>query len=531
MFLYKAIVVDDEKSIRERLTHFFPWSDVGFEVVGSAENGCEALELIKQELPNVVLTDVLMPEMTGLELAKEIKLLYPEIKVIILSAYDDFKYAQDAIQHGVKGYMLKPLTKGDFYTVFNQLAGELDEDTELRKENETNEKWDAQELMLLDLIKGENLQKYSEEWHEQNQNFRVAIFSFEKVFKETSTFSIRQKIKELAVDFWERYRVPVLFYGNSLILIITDQKLMTRNVLKPKILMFADSLQHNLGEIFKGESNIVVGVGNEAQSLQEISRSYHEAVHASSYKYFSEYETVIFLEDLALNEGFNNDKVIQSNILDYVNDFEGKLMDSVLKGEMAEISMDVQYFFGALERSKGQNISEVRASCSEFVIMLIFKFKEKGFTLPSIDNQQVLGKIYEIDSLKELKRWLQQILGNISFDLTQNDDQNVNRYVLIAKEYVKSNYQEKITLIEMSNILFLHQAYFSGIFKKETGQNFIDYVNEVRIERAVQLLRETDHKVKLISDMVGFHSHSYFIKVFKNEKGVTPVTFRRQQKR
>ncbi len=531
MFLYKVIVVDDEKSIRERLTRYFPWSDVGFEVVGAAENGREALVLIEQEHPDVVLTDVLMPEMTGLELAKEIKISYPDIKVIILSAYDDFKYAQDAIQYGVKGYMLKPLNKEDFYDVFNKLMGELNEDAELKKVSASNEKWNTQELMLLDLIKGANLQKYTQEWSAQNPYIRVAIFSFERVFKETSTFSIRQKIKELAIDFWKRYRVPVLFYGNSLILLISEQKPVLRKDLKPKILLFADSLQQNLGEIFKEKSHIVVGVGNLAQSIQEISRSYHEAVHASSYKYFSEHETVIFREDLSANEEFENNKIIQDNIVEHVNSIEGKLMESVLIGEITEISNDIHRFFEALERSKGQKISEIRGSCSELVIMLIFRLKEKGLALPSIDNQQVLGKIYEIDSLKELKRWLKQMLETMSYDLTKSDEQNVNRYVLIAKEYVKSNYHEKITLIEMSNILFLHQAYFSAIFKKETGQNFIDYVNEVRIEKAAQLLRETDNKVKMISDMVGFHSHSYFIKVFKNEKGVTPVMFRRQQKR
>ena len=98
----------------------------------------------------------------------------------------------------------------------------------------------------------------------------------------------------------------------------------------------------------------------------------------------------------------------------------------------------------------------------------------------------------------------------------------------MSKEYVKENYQERITLEDISNRLFLHQAYFSAIFKKETGQNFIDYVNHVRVEKAVQLLRNSDYKIKVVSDMVGFQSHSYFNKVFKNETGVTPVVFRRQ---
>lgn len=530
-FLYKIIVVDDEKSIRERLTHFLPWSDVGFAVVGTAENGREALKLIDKEQPTVVLTDVRMPDMTGLELAKQLKESQPKIKVVILSAYDDFKYAQDAIQYGVKGYLLKPLTKSDFSEFFTKLAMELKEDDELEKVSISDELWNEQELMILDLIKGENLHKYENIYNVKNQNTRVVIISLEGVFKETQTFSIRQKITETATKYWERFLMPVLFYGNNLILLISEDFLVSKTELKGEILSFVDNLQQNLGEIYNEETQVVVGVGNSVQTINEISYSYHEAVHASSYKFFSENEKIIFCEDLVKNNRYEGRMVTKDHILAHVNKIERKLTESVLNSKITEISDEINTFFEELEELNGQKISSIRGSCSEFIIMLIFRIKEKGFLLPTIDNQHVLGKIYEIDSLKELKRWLKQMIETIFYELDKKDGQSVNRYVLIAKEYVKENYREKISLIEMSNTLFLHQAYFSTIFKKETGQNFIDYVNEIRIEKATQLLRGTEFKVKMISDMVGFQSHSYFIKVFKNEIGVTPVLFRKQLKR
>lgn len=238
--MYKIIIVDDEKNIRDRLAHFFPWSEAGFEVVGIAENGVEALELIKLERPHAVLTDVLMPEMTGLELAKEIQKSYSDIKVVILSAYDDFKYAQEAIRFGVKGYLLKPLMKNDFFNVFTKLAEELREDEEAKAVDR------VEELMLLDLIKGENLSQYADQWNQHTQSFRVAIFSFDRLFKEVSTFSIRQKITELAADFCNRYQVSFLFYGNSLIVLSTDSKLVSKKDLMPKIHLFIDSLKLTL---------------------------------------------------------------------------------------------------------------------------------------------------------------------------------------------------------------------------------------------------------------------------------------------
>lgn len=526
--MYKIIIVDDEKNIRDRLAHFFPWSEVGFEVAGTAENGVEALELIKQERPHAVLTDVLMPEMTGLELAAELRTSYPEIKVVILSAYDDFKYAQDAIQFGVKGYLLKPLMKNDFFNVFSKLAEELKEDEEVKEVHRLNNGWDIEELMLLDLIKGQNLTQYANHWDQGTQSFRVAIFSFDRLFKEASTFSIRQKITELAAGFWNRYQVPILFYGNSLIVLSTDSKLVSKQNLLPKINLFNDSLRDNLGDLFKGQENFVVGVGNPACTYQEICRSYNEAVYAYSYKYFNEYETVIFHEDLTVEGDKGNQTELQNFMLDHVNKIENHLMESMKSEGKIAIGDLVNQFFDPYKRIGGLSIAEIRSSCSELIIILMFRFKEKGLSLSSIDQQHVLGRIYEIDSLKELKRWLTQMLETISFDLIHQDKKDVNSYVLMAKEYVKENYQERITLEDISHRLFLHQAYFSAIFKKETGQNFIDFVNQVRVEKAVQLLKNTDYKIKVISDMVGFQSHSYFNKVFKNETGVTPVVFRRQ---
>ncbi|TDL64699.1 response regulator transcription factor [Rhodococcus qingshengii] len=520
--MYKIIIVDDEKNIRDRLAHFFPWREVGFEVAGTAENGVEALELIKQERPHAVLTDVLMPEMTGLELAAEIRTSYPEIKVVILSAYDDFKYAQDAIRFGVKGYLLKPLMKNDFFNVFTKLAEELREDEEVKDVNR------VEELMLLDLIKGENLLQYADYWNQQTQSFRVAIFSFDRLFKEESTFSIRQKITELAADFWNRYQVPFLFYGDSLIVLSTDSKLVSKKDLKPKIHLFINSLRDNLGGIFKNHENIVVGVGNPSCTYQEVCRSYNEAVYAYSYKYFNENETVIFYEDLTVSGNSGNQTQLQNFMLDHVNNIENQLMESMKSGEITDVTDIVNHFFDRYKRASGLSISEIRGSCSELIIILMFRLKEKGLSLSSVDQQHVLGRIYDIDSLKELKRWLTQMLETISFDLIHKDKKDVNSYVLMAKEYVKEYYQERITLEDISNRLFLHQAYFSAIFKKETGQNFIDYVNHVRVEKAVQLLRNTDYKIKIISDMVGFQSHSYFNKVFKNETGVTPVVFRKR---
>jgi two-component system response regulator YesN len=521
--LYKAIVVDDERNIRERLMNFFPWSDAGFQVVGAAENGRKALELMNQDFPHVILTDILMPEMTGLELAKEVKELSPETKVVVLSAYDDFKYAQDAIQYGVKGYILKPLTKEGFLEVFKKLAEELKHDSELNQDHLVNVKWNHDELMLLDLIKGVNSEKYIDRW--KNQYSRVVIYSFDQMFKEESTFSIRQMITQNAVNYWKGCGVPILFYGNNLILLLNDQNPISKYDLQPKILQFSNSLKDYFRISHEIESEFIVGVGNLARNIHQISQSYNEAVYAYSYRYFSDNDTIIFNQDLHSTKVSNDEK---GQVFERLSDIETELIESVSTHQIPEVSIKVTEFFEMLKQSRGFQVHEIRSACSELVLMIMLRAKEKGQLLPSIDNKYVLSKIYDIESLSELKRWLKHMLETISYDLTMNKEQDRNRYVLLAKEYVNTHFGEKITLEEMANILFLHHAYFSSMFKKETGQNFVDYINEVRVQKASELLKKTDYKIKDISSMVGFHSHSYFNKVFKKLTGVKPLLYRKQ---
>lgn len=529
--MFKVLIVDDEKHIRERLTHFFPWSDVGFEVIGSAEHGRDALEMMKYHQAHAVLTDVLMPEMTGLELAKEIGVSYPETKVIILSAYDDFKYAQDAIKYGVQGYLLKPLTKKDFLDVFSKISEELKKESELSKQNVQKDQLISEELFVLELIKGLNVEKYVDDQRLITESSRVVICSFDRMFKENSTYSMRKTISEQTTDFWKRYNVPVLFYGNSIILIITGSKSASKEDLHPKLQEFAVYLNRLLTEAGNIEDAFVIGVGNIAKSTDEINRSYNEAVYAYSLKYFYDNASIIFYKDSPYPNTNEVNSKGNDKTFDPFNHLEATLLECVLTEELKDLPFRIDEYFDELKHAKGLQITEIRGACAELILFLMFRLKDKGLESHSVEIQRVLENIYVIDSLNELKRWLKNILETISYELGDKRSHDVNHYVLRAKEYINTHYQEKLTLLDMSNMLFLHQAYFSAIFKKETSQNFIDYVNEVRVEKAADLLRKTDYKINVISHMVGFQSNSYFNRVFKNTKNLSPLRYRRQWSR
>nr|WP_309098592.1 response regulator transcription factor [Fredinandcohnia onubensis] len=526
--MYKVIVVDDEKNIRERLTHFFPWTELGFEVVGTAENGYDGLELVKKLNPDVVLTDVRMPIMTGLELAKEIQASFPEIKVIILSAYDDFEYAQGAIRYGVRDYLLKPVMREEFYKTFRKIIEELQVEKKRKTFSNLNKQLNREESMLLKLIKGEKIESIEKQVQEQTDYFRVAIISFGKLIKENSTFSFRQKITEISANYWKMHQVKILFYDNNLILLLTERTIASKQIIKKNIHLFIEVLQDKINELTFDEKCFFIGVGNTYYHIEEISHSYNEAIFAYNYKYFNEDETIFFYEDLPIrNESIQSS--LNIDLQDYVNRIVEALMRSLQIGDNSELIELVSNLFNSTQRFYGANIAGIRTFLIELVIILFYRINEKGVDTSSINHKEMLQNINELNSLAELKRYLVRIFEIFTKDMSSKYEKSVDRYVLLAQEYVSKNYRNKITLEDVSSYLFLNPAYFSAFFKKETGENFIDYVNKVRVDKAKGLLSKAHLQIKVISDRVGFQNHSYFIKVFKKETGLTPHNFRKQQ--
>lgn len=517
--MYKVLVVDDEKNIRERLVTLFPWNEAGFQVIGSAGDGREALQLIEQHNPHVVLTDIRMPEMSGLELAEAIQETYPHIKVLILSAYDDFKYAQDAIRFGVKGYLLKPVMKGEMVEVMNGLVIELKKDEEIEHDKKLGVQGIREETILIDLVKGENVHQYDEPW--LRDYMRVIVCSFGKWFDKDLGLSIRSFITEWTKDYWKESHTPVLFYGNQLVIFAHRPQPISKYDLKGQLENYSDLLKAWIMSDFGKECLLSISVGNMITDPDQICTSFNQAVYALSYKFFDNQHSLFFYQDLldAVTGGNSNEG--EQEQLSLTMD---KLIQSVLSREQHDIASNLRGFFDVLEQGKRLKIEEIRIAFSEIILSIPLKAKEKELQMPSLDKKQALAYIYSAPSLDDLKRWLKETIEKISIVPVMQKDEN--RYVQMAKQHVHNRYSEKITLEDMSGQLFIHPAYFSSIFKKETGHNFIDYVNEVRVRKSIELLKDKDYKINEISVMVGFHNHSYFNKVFKKVMGAKPLEFR-----
>lgn len=520
--MYKSLIVDDEKNIRNRLAETFPWSELGFSSVVTAKNGKEALEKIKQNPPDIVLTDIMMPVMNGLELAKEINKTFPQIKVVVLSAYDDFKYAQEAIQYRVKGYLLKPLIKGDFYDLMKQLVDELE-----KERNADVDNLDYIEQMLLDLTKGVELEEYQKNW--LAGYYRIIICAFHGgMNKRESVSRFRQKVKDYLNHFFEGRKVPFLFYSNHLIILIKWDRPISKLDIHQFVSRFHTYLEQAFSKMIQG--HFLIGVGNLATTIEGVADSYNQAIYAYSYNFFNTNKKIVYYQDLEprverqSEQAVSLKKIYQQEVTNLYQDF----VDAILERNNQKVSTLVADYIQLLLRTKGENVAKVRQRCYALVLMITLKLKEKGYTLPSIIDDQINQQINQIQSLDELSEYLQDMIQVIATDVEKHDEKSKNDYVIQAKKYVEKHYQEKITLKEMAEKLYLHQSYFSTIFKNETNQNFINYVNDVRVNKAKELIESTTLTMNEISSKVGFQSHSYFNKVFKKVTGISPLMMRKK---
>lgn len=517
---YKVFVVDDEKQVRERIIHSFPWQQMGLSVIGAACDGKEALQMIEREPPHLVLTDIRMPVMDGLELAHALKSRFPEIKVAILSAFDDFHYAQEAIRAGVKGYLLKPLAQEEFVQLFQRLVGELDQEllSDLPE--------DDPEFVMTELINGSGKPIGENRLHKAGlggllEYSRVAVCSFGRTMVKEALLLHLQRAARICTRFWSKHGVPTMLYGGSLVLFFHDKKPLSKAGVQGLLTEFADHLESFGPEMFI-RSEITIGVGNLYRDADLIHRSYNEALFASSCKFFRPSDLIFYYQDMALPGKPEPSDVHEKTIEETVR----QLFQQSPRGSAEAIDA----FFRHYEETGKYDVPYIHSACMELLVALKLKAKQLGRALDLPGRKQIWEHIQSFRTLAELKAWIRRTADPKSMLPAAADPKEERSagtdYVTMAKAYVQSRLAEKITLEDVADYLYINTSYFSHLFKKQTGQNFIDYVNEARVKKAAELIRETNYRIKDISLMVGYSNFSYFNKVFKSIIGVKPLLYR-----
>lgn len=528
--MYKLLVVEDEKSIAYGIANSIEWETWGFEINGVCGNGIEALEQIKKDKPHVVLSDIRMPEMDGIELMQHLSRHYPEIKIIILSGYNDFEYLQMSIKNQVMEYLLKPTDLDEFEVTFRKIKGRLDE--EKKKELEERElKSVYEESKSLKLRKKYNLlikgygyddEEMEEEFFRQGENWLgVMVIHLEGSGGEDKNAVYQDQIK---VEKILNEKVPKEWIDGTFIWNFEEK---ITGILSSKEEPLEQDLQpyvRDLSEIVFKETGIRIyaGISSFYTDFHMLPQCYEQAKCCASQKIYSEGKNLVTFY-----------KEIQEADFDYyaISFDPGRILKEIMEQQEKNIENALDEIFSEFKGKVVLDYDYIDRLSLELLFNLSRELLRCGVQLEKVMKAMdcTYTSIYSLKSLKEKKEFLSRILKEASKETARMKGEWKSRSSLAMKirEIVNEEFDSnQISLEYVGAKVHKNTAYISKIFKNEFGCNFSDYIITKRLEKSRKLLEDPARKIYEISDELGWADVSNYIKLFKKKYGISPKEYR-----
>ena len=530
--MYKVLLVDDEALTRKAISQNIPWKETGFELVGTAENGEEALRVIKEKSPDLVLTDICMPVMDGLALSEHIKRHYPQIKVVIISGYDDFEYARQAIKYEVSNYILKPITSVELVEELKKIKGKIEESLKHKKEIENAQKKFEDNIpalrshFLTSLLKGDYERADVEDKMSQlgvslNKELQAVVML---EIEEEDKFTEKDiKADEILIESSVENMVQELLEG-------MEDVIFFRNAENKCILIFSENNHNKLTEFIRitcenmikatyecTKVKIYMIVGEAVDSVKKWAYSYQKAMEAKEYKFLFEEQTIVYGQEVTAKKTTKNERFIRQ--IDH-------LILGIKLNSIEEIEKEVKNIFEELRQSgreKKQMIVVVQNLALSIFITLEAYVADK---IKEYDKEDFILQLAELKHLRDMEgRFLEfsKKLSEIIADKRNNENQ---KQAIKAVDYIEKNYMNiDISLNMVCEYLCVSTSYFSALFKNATGETFIEALTRIRIKKAKELLESSNMKNYEIALAVGYQDPHYFSSIFKKHIGVTPTEY------
>lgn len=543
--MLKIFLAEDEVVVRETIKRMIPWEELGFELVGEAADGEMALPLLIRQQPDLLITDIKMPFMDGLTLARLAKKEIPGLKVVILSGYDDFNYAKQAIGIGVEDYLLKPITK-------NALIERLSE-IRSRYEHEKTQK--------------EYYEKFQREMQAYEKNSSRDFFEA-LVGGSMDMMEVYKRAEKLGLDIvaeaynvliftmncdedfsgqrdeyssWEAESLELLensFAGHSSAMLFRSNIFSYGVLLKGQRETIEENTRACVDEIRKilsrqdGRREWFLTVGQSVERLSQIQKSYHTASRAFSQRYLYD-ENILYYDEMETMEHPGGQAETEDNAYLQKVDVNAlnpailqKFLSNGLQEETENFVKDYFYAIGQepMESLVFRNyvILNVRFSVISFIKGLGCDTNE----MESADTEEVLaesGKNME-SAIAYAKKMISQAI-----EIRDQNSGNKNRSILkTAVDFIDSHYMdEEISLNTVANVANVSSNHFSALFSQNMGQTFIEYLTTLRMNKAKELLRCTGMRSSEIAGEIGYKDAHYFSYLFKKTQGMTPSDYRK----
>ena len=537
--MYTVLLVDDEALVREAISANMKWNELGYNLIGTCKNGKEAIEFLKVNRVDLLITDICMPFVDGLELSKHIFDNYPETRVIILSGYNEFEYAKMAVKYRVVEYVLKPVTVAELKDIL----------------------MNVKETLSKDKIKKESLKKLTGAYTKNLPVLRTRYLNqiVKGINKEQLEDEIQDKLNELNISIkGNYYKIAIVVVENSdeflkltpqakndlpafIIFNILDEMAgMDENVIvfqdinNDTVILLGDETDagqiERLSQIYENCKTMVdkffglgitFGIGNKVMTLSNINKSYESALSALEYRFLYGVDKILDIRDFGGMDLVKN--------IDISEDIK-KLALSVKINNEQEISAILSGIMKSL-RKFNMSSSRIYINMQNIIIAISNLLESADLTEESFAKKQeeLLQLLYSKKTLDDVEINVLKYCLFIGNALSEQRDSFGKKQAIIAKEYIEENYSNtELTLQTICYDLSISMSYFSAIFKRYTGETFIEALTKKRMERSMELLKNTSMKVYEIAEKVGFSDPHYFAITFKKYTGMTPKEYAKE---
>lgn len=530
--MYTLIIVDDEYDIRKAIIDTIDWATLGFEVVGEAENGREAMELVEMKNPDVVITDIKMPFVDGIALTEAIRETNPTTKIVFLTGFDDFGYALSAIKLSVFEYLLKPISSKNLIETMTSIKQRLDDeikqiqDMELLKKTYTGNIPLMRFGLLISLISNsQGIKNLEDKIARQGINLKgdTHIVFTVKIDKKSIANSrletddielILLSIRNMAKTIVEKYvSYEIFIYNENVIAIISDTK--------ENIDRYAYILINELQQTATKHYNLIttIGVSNPFTDLANTYEAYQSSKSALHYAFVSEGNEIIHIGDFEPH-----------NAIMFLYDEAKELrLQSIIKmGNAQALEAFVDEIFKEIANKKATLVDCQICVLEMFSALLkLTKTIMPDFEVNISNNLDFISAMYKKESLEEIKTWFLGVCQRMSGYIGLNRQDSSCILANKGYDYLKCNYADpSISLKSVSEHLFISAGYFSTIFKKEIGETFSDALIRIRMEKAMELLHTSNLKIFEIGAQTGYTDQHYFSYCFKKYYGQSPNEMR-----
>lgn len=502
---FNILIVDDEYWERELVKSLLQEQYSRLANVFSADNGKEAIELCKEQSFDVVIMDINMPLIDGLSTIEQIKEVSDTTDFIVLTAFGEFDYAQRTIELGALGYLLKPVEP-------EQLFAKIDFSIQRKMTNNQREK-------EIEQLKGtiKNFTPYLKSLFLQNLIFNQFTHSSEvEAFCQGCDMQFipnRVGVSSITAEQAERIRdlvipnLELLYFDSKLIMLAKVED-------SSSIVPFIEFEK-------KAGLSLEIGVGSMSESPLHLSRSYREALQAKTYQSVYNKKSILMFEEITKAKGLNNQNgFLESKRLIH-------MIKSLQKSEALSVLDDIFNLWA------GQPIEQVKAYTMELLYLFTMCMYELDYEENKIEEtrKEYLLMISHAVDTDEIRRYIKKTLVDLIEAVEQRPRNYQEELINHCKTYIEQHYEEDIDLTWLAEKLHVSPSYLSKIFKKTLGINFVDYLNNVRIERAKFLLSHTNSSIVEISQQVGYSTHKYFSYVFKKYTNNSPTEYRSMYKK